>query len=280
MSNLVAVPQGHSLTIEQIDLIKRTIAKGATDDELKLFVNQCNKTQLDPFARQIYYIKRGGQGQIQISIDGQRIIAERSGKYAGQVGPFWCGEDGEWKDVWLKSTPPKAAKVGVLRHDWKEPKFAVANWDAYHQDTFAWKKMAALMLAKCAEGLALRAAFPQDLSGLYTGEEMGDEKGGGEGITPLKSTQPLQVKTAEMKLEPASDFVTENIVGGVCEEPEVYTIPAGNLQGVKLTDRPVGFWENYVKNIEHGLKNDGIAPHLVKEAESIIFNVKKYIGGR
>jgi len=160
-------------TSEELDIIRRTVASKTTNDQFKLFIQVCKYSGLNPFARQIYAVVRGTDMTIQTGIDGYRILAERSGKYAGQIGPEWCDESGEWKDVWLSSKSPVASRIGVLRRDFEKPIWGVARFASYEQSSSPlWRKMPEVMLAKCAESLALRKAFPAEMAGIYTEEEM------------------------------------------------------------------------------------------------------------
>jgi phage recombination protein Bet len=158
-------------TPEQTQLISTTIAPGCSNDELRLFAYACQRTGLDPFSRQIYAIKRGGKMTIQAGIDGLRSIAERTGQLDGSE-TFWCGEDGVWADVWLGSKPPAAAKTIIHRKGSNHPFVGVARFADYNAGQGLWSKMPAAMIAKCSEALALRKAFPADLSGVYSTDEM------------------------------------------------------------------------------------------------------------
>lgn len=175
MSTELAVTEGW--TPEKIDLIKRTICVGATDDELQLFLYVCKKTGLDPLTRQIYALKRYRKDMnrevmtVQTGIDGYRVIADRTGKLAGISDPVFDTEENKF---------PGRATVTVKKVvDGAIAEFtATARWSEYVQTgkdggpMGMWQKMPFLMLGKCSEALALRKAFPADLSGVYTAEEM------------------------------------------------------------------------------------------------------------
>ena len=157
-----------------VQLVKDTIARGATTEELKLFLYTAARLGLDPLAKQIHFTKRWNArlGKevmvIIVGIDGFRSIAERSGKYAGQDDPVFVEKDGH---------PVKATATGYRRdspNGERYPVAASAYWDEYcpEKDDFMWRKMPHGQLAKVAEALMLRKAFPVVLSGVYTEEEM------------------------------------------------------------------------------------------------------------
>ncbi len=182
----------YGMTTSQIEVVRNAICINATDEELEFFLATCKRVNLDPFARQIWFVKRKQKrtddrgndqwvdvGRPETGIDGYRTIAERSGDYLGQSPMQWCASDGKWTDVWLKSEPPAAAKATIHRKGFSEPLVNVAVFEEYaprmpkSSDLPAmWRKMAANQLAKCAEAGAFRRAFPRDLSGLVTDVEM------------------------------------------------------------------------------------------------------------
>lgn len=182
--------QQYRLSDETMQILRDSMMKGASAAEVMGFKLVAEKMQLDPIAKQIHAVKRWDSKEgrhvwtFQTSIDGYRLIAQRTSEYEGQTPPQWCDEDGVWKDVWLSKKPPAAAKVGVHRKGFREPLVAIATFDQYVQTYYdekkkehvvnnMWTKMPANQLAKCAEALALRKAFPQELSGAYVDEEMG-----------------------------------------------------------------------------------------------------------
>jgi len=205
------------LTQEEISLIKNLVAKDATDAELKLFLYVAERTKLNPLLKQIHFVKRAGQMTVQTGIDGYRAVAERSGTLAGIDDAIFDDETG--------ITPGKAS-VTVYRiiSDTRVSFTASARWNEYAPQggqAFMWKKMPFLMLSKCAEALALRKAFPNDLAGIYTNEEMEQSDKTPNVVTSVPPTPhqsqdlPPSSPVIEGKVE-----VPQDVVDALTKEPQ------------------------------------------------------------
>jgi phage recombination protein Bet len=222
-----------SYSQDQVKLIRDTFAKGASESEFQLFLAVAQKKGLDILSRQIHLVKRWDAKaqrevcEIQTGIDGYRLIADRTGRYEGQSGPFWCGADGQWVDVWLATEPPRAAKVGVWRAGCREPFWGVALFSEYcqtYKDKASgqvrpnpmWARMPAAQLAKCAEALALRKAFPAEMSGIYTTEEMGQASNVID-VTPTPTPAPAP-KNAPRAISAAPAPIVAAVDTGLVEQ--------------------------------------------------------------
>jgi phage recombination protein Bet len=175
-------------TRDQAALIWAQLCPQASEDEVKYFLMQAQRRKLDPLAGQIKLsIRRSynkdtqqwdSRAVIITGIDGFRTIAQRTGEYEGQLGPYFCGPDQKWSEVWTKKEPPFACKVGVWRKGFREPLWSVTLWSEYCPLTkdgkpqAMWGKMPTVMAGKVSEAVALRRAFPEDLGMMYAEEEM------------------------------------------------------------------------------------------------------------
>ncbi|MCG7592435.1 recombinase RecT [Mycobacterium sp. PSTR-4-N] len=248
----------------QLAILRAIGVEDATQADVDLFFHYCRTTGLDPFRKQIYMIGRntkltewveqpsGGRTKvekwvtkytIQIGIDGYRKharnIADALGDQLSFDGPYWCGEDGQWREVWTSDEPPAAAKYIVFRNG--EPHTGIAKFSEYVQTNAIyegsgqqrrkvgeepnsmWSKMPSGQIGKCAEALAYRRAFPDDFSGLILegtdqptvidpdgATQEPQTRRGGSGIDGLRgraqaAQQKHEVINAEVDPEPVGD---------------------------------------------------------------------------
>lgn len=187
---------------DKMELIRKTICKDATNDELQLFFHACKKNGLDPLMKQIYFVKRGGKGTIQMGIDGYRLIADRTGRYSpGQEPSFTYDKEGK-----LLSATAHVKKMS-LDGTWHVAS-ATAFYNEYkpaYQSDF-WTNKPHIMLSKCAEALALRKAFPKELSGMYVKEEMGNKS------LELEDEETVDPTTMEIVASPMAEIIPRDEV--------------------------------------------------------------------
>lgn len=174
-------------TNEEVDLIRNTVAKGATQNEFMLFLYRCQKMGLDPLKPGlIHFVKYGNNpGTIIVGIDGFRSRAARTGKHKGtQRGVLRDAKEncvGAWAEVY--------------RSDWDKPAREEVSLKEYNAGRAQWSKMPETMIKKVAECAALRLAFPDELGGVYAPEEMHQAEP--DETTAVEPAKPIAVVSSE-----------------------------------------------------------------------------------
>lgn len=167
-----------------VHTLKATVAQGLTDEEFLLFAQHCKGTGLNPFKKEVWAIKAGNRLQIMTGLNGFLAIANSH--------PLFDGMEVEVDD----DAKPTKATCRVYRKDRKYPAVGVAIMAEYRKDTPIWKQMPRVMLTKCAKSIALREAFPQELNGIYTDDEMPPQYAAPE---PTSGTQADSAQEARDK---------------------------------------------------------------------------------
>lgn len=228
------------LTSEQLDLIKSTVAKGATSDELRLFLYRCKNMGLDPLKPgQIYFVKYGSSpGTMVVGLDGFRSQAAKTGKHTGTQRGVIRDEKGNCIGAWCE----------VYRSDWAAPAREEVNRSEYDTGKAMWLKMPETMIKKVAEVAALRMAFPDQLGGLYSPEEM-------EQAAP----QPIPIKNVAPKKKSLPEPV-EHI------EPEPNTEPAPDLApGQGLEKKSIGLTQNQAYLLEKSILRSTVPKDKIRD---------------
>lgn len=249
-----AIQQNQHFNTKQIEILKNTICRGVSNEEFEIFLMACAKTQLDPFMRQIYAVKRkakkpdgtwGDTMTIQTGIDGYRLIAERTGCYAPGPEPTYV----------VDSNGNLSSATAYIKKQTRDGTWHTVSASAYIDEycqtftdknsgekkaTGMWGNMPRTMLAKCAEAQALRKAFPSEMSGVYTKEEM-------------LQADPVDV-TPRISLEQAQEL---DMILGECDEKYrgwVFSYLKKQYNTENLSDLPSDIYQRMkeaaVKNME------------------------------
>lgn len=240
-------------TRDQLDLIKKTYASEATDDELALFVYASKRLSLDILARQIHFSKFKGKPVFIVSIDGYRLNAERTGKYApGREPSFSYDKDGEL----ISATAYVKKYIGGEWHECAATAFMAEYRPSNDEKAFMWDKMPHNQLAKCAEALVLRKAFPKDLGDTVTEDEMAQ-------VREPEKTNPIPPPVAKQPTkpsEPQSDVVTHEFI------PYKLTSKPTKKEGQTryATETPDGNWPATFDDAEGKILKDA------KEAKAFV----------
>ena len=186
--------------------IRERLCPNATDSELALCVELCNRQHLNPFTQDVYLVKYGNapasiitsyqvfnrRANRQESYGGIKsgVVVMREGQIVKKRGSAVYKQVGEqllggWAEVQFK--------------DGKEPAYVELALTDYSTGKSNWAKMPGVMIDKCAKAAAWRLAYPGEFRGMYVSEEMDQAQpqprevaAEAESVKPVVDLQPVR----------------------------------------------------------------------------------------
>lgn len=192
---------------QRLAVLRQTVAKGSTDSEFAMFLEFCKATKLNPFKREIWFIKGRDytnkmgnkiEGAVQLitGFNGYLAIANSHPQFNGIESDIVKNDDGSID----------YATATVHRKDRKYPSVAKVFFKEFYKPGFngkesTWDKMPSVMIIKVAKSHALREAFPQELGGLHTQEEVGAEAPtvSFEDVTKLNAVKNQEIEESDVE---------------------------------------------------------------------------------
>jgi phage recombination protein Bet len=255
------------------DVIASVVGQGElNDDEIDFVLAQAKRLGLDVMTKHMHAWKQDGKLIMMVGIDGLRLVARRTGQFLGRDDPEWLTADGRWVDAFITGADgygrfPLAARVRVHRRGDLHPTTGLALWAesaklyADGNPKASWKSMPAHMLAKVAEAMALRAAFPAELAGVYTDDEIahaddlladrGDPAknpgAGDETIAALEARLAAMQPETRARLE---GWWSTQYGPGVLNDPNVLPLSQGGLHRFTAASEHVTYVEQMIGRAE------------------------------
>ena len=200
----------------------------ANDEELAYFIATCKERNLNPFTKEVYFIKYGtNPAQVVVSKDAFMKRAEQNPNFDGfEAGIVVETQEGEIKHITGTIHSKNHVLLGgwakVYRKDRKYPIEVDADFQAYNTGKSMWAKMPALMIRKVALVSAMREAFSENVGGLYTTDEMDQSQP--IDVTPQESREDVlarkQAQIEQFNKEQEQQRKKEAEPVDVEEEPE------------------------------------------------------------
>lgn len=206
--NYVEYESPYGLVQLDTNIVKNHLTKGnakITDSEVMLFLELCKRQKLDPFVTgEVFLIKykEGVPAQTVVGYNTYKRRAEENPNYLGKEEGIVVqrGNDIVKKDgacLYPQETLLGGwCKVSYLKNGYKVYSYKECEMSEYRQENTMWRTKPAMMICKVAVSQALRDAFPKEMNGLYTAEELAPKEAKEEDFAPVKIGEKVMAKVS------------------------------------------------------------------------------------